>query len=214
MTQPSTPRLPAPLAGAGKTITQRLSDLEAAVNALIARAPTFATAQSVADLKAALDADRKAAEARHQELLRAVAASAQPPVQFPDLSGLQKAVDQHGKDIADLKSRPAPELRPLPAEVEWPDLAPLEGRVQVLEEMLGMAEPSAEGTVQALGVPEGLAAPLDPAAPGYAALIADGRYVTAAAVHSATDAELDEVPGIGPATITALRAFLKEVHHV
>ena len=204
----STPSLPAPLAGAGKTITQRLSDLEAAVNALIARAPTFATARSVSDLKAALDADRKAAEARHQELLRAVAASAQPPAQFPDLSGLQKAVDQHGKDIADLKSRPVPELPDLP------DLAPIEGRVQMLEEMLGIAEPSAEGTVQALGVPEGLAAPLDPAAPGYAALIADGRYVTAAAVHSATDAELDEVPGIGPATITALRAFLKEVHHV
>ncbi|TDE86002.1 hypothetical protein [Deinococcus sp. S9] len=198
MTQPSTPSLPAPLAGAGKTITQRLSDLEAAVNALIARAPTFATAQSVADLKAALDADRKAAETRQQELLKAVQASMQPPIVFPDVAGLQKIIQQHEQEIAELTARleqPAPEP---------PDFAPLQtqiqgimARLQEIEAALGLAGPA--------DLPTDL--------PGRAALLADGRFTTLAAIAAATDADLDDVPGIGPATVSALRAFLEEEQH-
>lgn len=165
MTQPApqtAPTLPAPINSAGKTIAQRLTDAETTLNALLAYLPTRASAQDVSALRAALDADRTAAEKRHAELLKAVAQSAQPPVQFPDLSGLQKQVAQHGETITVLQNTrvdvpAAPDLtpleravqgldervleletRPLTATVELCDTQPLEGRLAVVEDALGI----------------------------------------------------------------------------
>jgi hypothetical protein len=165
MTQPApqtTPTLPAPINSAGKTIAQRLTDAETTLNALLAYLPTRASAQDVSALRAALDADRTAAEKRHAELLKAVAQSAQPPIQFPDLSGLQKQVAQHGEAITVLQNTrvdipAAPDLtpleravqgldervleletRPLPATVELCETDPLEARLAVVEDALGI----------------------------------------------------------------------------
>lgn len=167
MTQPAPqtpPTLPAPINSAGKTIAQRLTDAETTLNALLAYLPTRASAQDVSALRIALDADRAAAEKRHAELLKAVAQSAQPPIQFPDLSGLQKQVAQHGEAITVLQNTrvdipAAPDLtpleravqgldervleletRPLPATVELCDTTPLEARLTVVEDALGITQ--------------------------------------------------------------------------
>lgn len=236
MTQPSTPpALPAPLNGAGKTINQRIADIEVAVNGVLSALPGMLTAQVGAalkpvqaaqtELRATLDADRAAAEKRHAELLKAVAASAQPPIQFPDLSGLQKDVKLHGEKIAALEGRAAPAAPDLSGitarldalenapeielpEVESVDLAPLEGRVAALEDALGL---TAQATQEPEPAPAGT--PLDPATPGYAAYLADGRYTTAEAIQAATDEELDAVKGIGPSTIADTRIYLKGVNN-
>lgn len=164
MSQPSTPVLPAPINSAGKSITQRLSDLEAAVNNLITYLPTRASSSDMQALKSTLDADRRAGEARHQELLKAVAQSAQPPLQFPDLSGLQKEVRAHSEAISKLQNAPNPvpttvdttalegavqaldervlELETRPTTPPHPDATPLEARVTILEDLLGLTTPT------------------------------------------------------------------------
>lgn len=170
MSQPTTPALPAPISNAaGRTITQRLTDVEAAVNALIAYLPSRASASDMQALRGTLDADRRAAEARHQDLLKAVAQSAQPPVVFPDLSGLQKEVRAQGESITRLLNAPtvppvAPDTTTLEEAVHAldervldletrpataPDDAPLEPRVAALEQLLGLTPTMADAPTSA-----------------------------------------------------------------
>lgn len=162
MTNPE-PHLPAPLNGAGRTISQRLTDLEAAVNALgavLQQRPTQGDVQALRDiqdsdrravatqhaelqhslrtdvqaLRDTQDSDRQAAVAQHTELLQAVAASVPPPVIFPDLAGLQRSVASAQDRLGVLEQ--APGALPSPTPTDDPDLL---ARLAALESALGLA---------------------------------------------------------------------------
>lgn len=234
--QNTAPTLPAPLNGAGKSINQRLADLEAGFNSLLSVLAGFpqqaAAIKAVQDgLKSLADAqqgEKTAAETRHRELLKEVAQSAPLPVQFPDLSGLQKSVRNHEERLGTLE-KPTQAAAPLPS-----GSGDLEARVTAVEEAVGIERPKATGmtattvaqSVQAATTVEAeakasrpaeeaserAATPLDPKMPGYKALMADGRYSTVEAVTAASDEELDAVRNITPATVTDLRTFLQGVN--
>lgn len=263
MTKSDAPTLPAPINGAGKPLLQRLTDIENTLNATLKALPDLiraatqesgqASSKAISDLQAAQQQASQDAEARQAELLRAVQKIVPPPVEWPDLAGMQKAVqelqetaEQYAQQIKELaeksasdtvdlapieqrlkavEERKAPEAtdfapiekrvadledRPEPAA---PDLQPLESRITALETALGINTPDipAQAQRQAANAPQmaSAATPLDPSMPGYAALLADGTYTSTELVNAATDADLDAVKGIGPITITEIRAYLK-----
>lgn len=78
---------------------------------------------------------------------------------------------------------------------EWVD----GGSSEELLEKIGLGEEEAQA---ASDLPEDF--------PGRSSFVKDGRYVTLDAVREASDADLDDVGGIGKATIEDIRAYLDQ----
>lgn len=64
-----------------------------ALEAQLGGAAPVTTSEAAPALEARLAALESAVERRHSDGLRAVAASVQPPIQFPDLSGIYRRLD-------------------------------------------------------------------------------------------------------------------------